>query len=1030
ITVRDAQGRAMAGIAAAQVVVAGSPTAGLTLTQPTTATNASGQTTATATCTKAGLVSFSATVAGVAFAEGADVTFQAGPLSAAQSTLSVDRASLTADGTDTATVTVTARDAQGNAITGVAPANVVLAAAPSTGVTLTQPTTATNASGQTTGTLVGTTVGTVTVSATVNGTAVIQTVQVGLVTAGIDAAGSGVAASATDVPADGQTPVTLTITLLASGGGPLAGIAASRLRIVANPSTGVTITQPSAATDAQGRTTATATSSAGGAVRFSATIDGGALGQVATVNFVAAAPDAARCTLVADKTSATADGADTVTFTATVRDANGNALAGIAANRLSLAVDIASGVTLGAFGTTDANGRATATATSTRSGARSFSLRVSGSLAGSPVAVSFTAGAVDAARSTLTADRAVAVANGQDSIVLTLVLRDALGNAKPGVPAAAVTFTSTGGTGSGLTLTGPAAASDASGRMTLSAKATAVQDVTLRVAVGGTAWTVAASFQPPQPSPSRSTVTLSPALIAADGAQQATVSVRLQDATGQPVIGSPASARSVSSSLVAVTVADAGAVSDANGAFEMRLTARQAGTTQVTVIVGGVRLAPVTLTVAGYADLHLVAGLQFVGLPVTPLADSLAALLAQPGVSARAFDPALQTYIPVGTTYTAGHGLWVQSAAALTQRLLGQATPDTAQRLPLVRGWNALANPFGQAVTWDLSAITVELNGVSLGSLVDPALWTGRVAPYGWLYSPDSGYRVLGDTSLPEFAAAQGSLPAYSGFWLRAETDGLALVLPPPTAARSRRAQAAPTHSDWALSLQAAQDDAENSQVIVGASGRLAQPLALALPPAARGQVPCGLTVVSAGGDRSAGEVRPAGPTQIWDLEVTSGSTAPVVLSWPGLGRGLSRGLVLDLADGNRTTLLNTRAAWRWQPSRVGEVRRLRLTARLGHVARSVVTSLSLAAGRGGGQSVALTLSAPAEVTLTVRGLGGRVVRQLHQSCGAGQTQLGWDGSDSQGRAVPPGSYRLDAEALAADGSVDRVTVTVTLTGR
>ena len=94
-------------------------------------------------------------------------------VSAAQSTVSASPAAFTA-GSGTATITVTAKDANGNPISG---ATVVLAATGS-GNTLTQPSGTTNASGVATGTLGSTVAETKTVSATINGTVVTQTATV------------------------------------------------------------------------------------------------------------------------------------------------------------------------------------------------------------------------------------------------------------------------------------------------------------------------------------------------------------------------------------------------------------------------------------------------------------------------------------------------------------------------------------------------------------------------------------------------------------------------------------------------------------------------------------------------------------------------------------------------------------------------------------------------------------------------------------------------------------------------------------
>ena len=72
---------------------------------------------------------------------------------------------------------MTARDADGNVIPGIAATNVVLAATGS-GNTLTQPATATDANGQTTGTLASTLAEVKTVSVTIGGTVISNTATV------------------------------------------------------------------------------------------------------------------------------------------------------------------------------------------------------------------------------------------------------------------------------------------------------------------------------------------------------------------------------------------------------------------------------------------------------------------------------------------------------------------------------------------------------------------------------------------------------------------------------------------------------------------------------------------------------------------------------------------------------------------------------------------------------------------------------------------------------------------------------------
>src|SRR5213075_2325763 len=115
---------------------------------------------------------------GTAITQTASVTVNPGPVSASQSSVTAAPTSIAA-GSGTSAITVTAKDTNGNPISG---ATVVLAATGS-GNTLTQPSGSTNASGVATGTLSSTVAEGKTISATINAVAITQTAAV-KVTAG------------------------------------------------------------------------------------------------------------------------------------------------------------------------------------------------------------------------------------------------------------------------------------------------------------------------------------------------------------------------------------------------------------------------------------------------------------------------------------------------------------------------------------------------------------------------------------------------------------------------------------------------------------------------------------------------------------------------------------------------------------------------------------------------------------------------------------------------------------------------------
>ena len=175
ITAKDAYGNPIPDIPAAQVVVAATGT-GNTLTQPSSATDANGQATATLASTKAETKTVSVTISGTPISDTAQVVFEPGAVSDTESIVDATTP-VAADGASTSTITITAKDAQGNPIPDIPAAQVVVVAT-GTGNTLTQPSSATDASGQTTATLASTVAETKTVSVTISGTAITDTAQV------------------------------------------------------------------------------------------------------------------------------------------------------------------------------------------------------------------------------------------------------------------------------------------------------------------------------------------------------------------------------------------------------------------------------------------------------------------------------------------------------------------------------------------------------------------------------------------------------------------------------------------------------------------------------------------------------------------------------------------------------------------------------------------------------------------------------------------------------------------------------------
>src|SRR6266545_3857670 len=511
VTARDAGGNPISG---ATVVLAATG-AGNTLTQPTGPTDASGVATGALSSTVAGPKTVAATANGTAIIQEAGVTVAAGSVSAAQSTVGGSPASIVVE-SGTSTITVTAQDANGNPISG---ATVVLAATGS-GNTLTQPSERTDASGVATGALSSTVAEPKTVSATADGTALTQTATVSVAAGPVSASQSTVAAAPASI-LPGTGTATITVTARDAGGNPVSGATV----VLAATGSDNTLTQPAGLTDQSGAATGTLSSSVAETKTVSATIDGTAAVQAATVTVAAGPVSASQSTVSASATSLVA-GSGTSTITVTVRDAGGYPISG--ATVVLSATGSGNTLTQPA-GSTDAAGVVTGTVSSTVAGSRVVSAAANGTTITETVALEVTAGPVSAAQSALAASPS-SIPVGTGTATITLTARDASGNPISG---ATVVLAATG---SGNALTQPAGPTDASGVASGTLSSTVAGSKTASATADGIAITQTAkvTVTAGPVSASQSTIAAAPVSIGA-GSGASTITVTAKDANGNPI---------------------------------------------------------------------------------------------------------------------------------------------------------------------------------------------------------------------------------------------------------------------------------------------------------------------------------------------------------------------------------------------------------------------------------------------------------------------------------------------------------------
>jgi parallel beta-helix repeat protein len=277
--------------------------------------------------------------------------------------------------------------------------------------------------------------------------------------------------------ADGIELTTLTVTVRDLHGDPMPG----RVVVLAASGTGNDLVQPAAVTDAAGQASGTLTSTVAELKSVTAKVDPGpaevSLADSMVVEFLADAASISQVLSTIEPVPATgviASGSDAASITVTLRDGNGNPVAG---QVVELAATGSGNVLMQPAGPTDAAGVAVGTLASTAAGSKTISALVNpGSddlaLAEQPT-VSFVgdAGNVSASLSALAADPAFgAGADGAEAVTLTATVVDGNGNTLAGLP---VSFAVTGASN---TVTPDPATTDADGVATAALTTTVAED--------------------------------------------------------------------------------------------------------------------------------------------------------------------------------------------------------------------------------------------------------------------------------------------------------------------------------------------------------------------------------------------------------------------------------------------------------------------------------------------------------------------------------------------------------------------------
>ncbi len=227
----------------------------------------------------------------------------------------------------------------------------------------------------------------------------------------------------TQVVANNTDSATLTAKVTDANNHPLSGISVTW---TVDKTDGTTLGNRTSQTDAQGIATTVLKSAKTGAVKVSATINGGTGLQTDTITFIADSSTQKVTAITLDKTQAIADGTDRITYEATVTDQQGNAVNGAT---VSWSADTSDAILSSTQTTSDDNGKSTITVTSLKAGEKVITAQTSPETAMQANSATFIADKTTAKVVAVSSDKTTALANDKDVMTLSATVTDA--NANP-----------------------------------------------------------------------------------------------------------------------------------------------------------------------------------------------------------------------------------------------------------------------------------------------------------------------------------------------------------------------------------------------------------------------------------------------------------------------------------------------------------------------------------------------------------------------------------------------------------------------
>ncbi|MDI3320338.1 beta strand repeat-containing protein [Pinibacter soli] len=559
-------------------------------------TDANGDAILPLSSTTAGSVTVTAKINGVTVLNApAIVHFTAGPpdTNQAGTRIGISANGRMADGSSTDQATVIVVDANGNPVPG---ATITFTVSTGSATIVGSATVTTNSAGVASVYLTSTVSGTNLITATVNGTPIKNGSPAEAVFSALPPSLSNPLTKlfvSTDNAAADYSSTDVIVAHIADAAGN--GVPYITVVFTKTTGSGVFVGSTTVVTDANGNATIKMISTFAGDNYITATVSGSPIvnGSPAVATFVAGAPTiynpGTALSVVAD--NAKADGTATDKIKAHIVDVNGNPVpnASVTFSKSTGSASFVGSVTV----TTDANGDAFITMTSTVAGSNNITATVNGSTIayGSPAKANFVADvpAVSNPLTTISVTVNNAKADGSATDQIKVHVVDANGN---NVANATIVFTQA--SGSGTFIGAPTATTDANGDAFISMTSTVAGSNDITATVNGVAITngspakVVFVADAPNTTVPTTNITITKNNSIADGTDADKVKAHITDANGNPVAGATVVFTKSNGSATFSTPVTV--VTDTNGDAFVSLTSIIAGSNDITATVNGVAI--------------------------------------------------------------------------------------------------------------------------------------------------------------------------------------------------------------------------------------------------------------------------------------------------------------------------------------------------------------------------------------------------------------------------------------------------------